>query len=176
MEMEHVVSAEDRNMIIGFANNILPLAFEEVQQGILKNKNAVIQKAYMGEDGSTGMVNIRVKANKNFTLDIFVSNNHVHGKSFHLQSWKEGQTICSFLSDLSESGFRSMDGDTIEQFVAFLGFFQDTVQEGKYKAEADRLLEQVAKKHREELIDRYLASGEFEKIRELQNAEKRLFV
>jgi len=169
------LSTEDRNMTIQFANNILPLAFEDVAQVIKSNKRALIQKRYMGADASTGMMTILIEKNRNFIVDVFVSSNRIHGKSYHLQAVKTGMVIEATIrnSRMVEEGSMALEGELIQALAEFLNLIEDdevdSAQQIADERAVENMLMQIQEERKRVLIDQYLESGEFEKIIALQN-------
>lgn len=175
MKKKLELSAEDREMTIGFANNILPLAFEDVAQAIESNKRAMIQKRYMGEDASTGMMTVLIEQDRNFILDVFVSSNRTHGKSYHLQAIKTGVVMEATIrnSRTVEDGSMELEGELIHALAEFMTLVAedetDASQSLADEQAVEQLVSQLQEERKRQLIDQYLESGEFEKIVALQN-------
>lgn len=169
------LSVKDREMTIGFANNILPLAFEDVAKAIESKKRALIQKRHMGADASTGMMTILIEKNRNFIVDVFVSSNRIHGKSYHLQAIKTGVVIEATIrnSRYVEEGSMALEGELIQALAEFLNLIEDdevnSAQQIADERAVEKMLMQIQEERNRELIDLYLESGEFEKIVDLQN-------
>jgi hypothetical protein len=174
MKQEQVLSSENQDVLIGFANKVLPLAFNEVQQAIDKKKRAIIQKSGVGVEGLVGMMNIRVNPGNCFTVDIFMTSNMEHGKTFRLTAWKSGMEVQAYLKDVNSPDLVVVEPESIQELVKFLLYFEDTSEPSEVdKWEAEYFLEHMTEKHEQDLIDRYLETGEFDKIIELQKRKNK---
>lgn len=174
MEKKLKLSSEDRNMTIQFANNILPLAFEDVAKAMKQNKNVLIQKRYMGADASIGMMTICIDENRDFIVDVFVSSNRTHGKSYQLQAIKTGEVIEATIrnSQNVEAGTMELEGELIQAMTDFVNLIEDDDWSPAERIEDERtvsnMLMLMEAERKQRLIDQYLESGEFEKIVDLQ--------
>lgn len=174
MKQEQILSSENQDVLIGFANKVLPLAFNEVQQAIDKNKRVIIQKSGVGVEGLVGMMNIRVNPGNCFTVDIFMTSNMEHGKTFRLTAWKSGMEVRAYLKDVNSPELVVVEPESIQGLVKFLLYFEDTSEPSELdKREAENFLEHMTEKHEQDLIDRYLETGEFDKIMELQKRKNK---
>lgn len=175
MEKKLELSTADRNMTIQFTNNILPLAFEDVSKAIKSHKRAMIQKRYMGADASTGMMSILFQKNHDFTVDVFVSSNRIHGKSYHLQVIKTGDVIEATIrnSRRVEEGTMELEGELIQALAELMNLMDDeevdTAQQFADERAVESMLMQLQEERKRVLSDRYLELGEFDKIIALQN-------
>lgn len=178
MEKKLELSAEHREMTIGFVNNILPLAFGDVAQAVESKERTLIQKRFMGTDASMGMMTLLVEDDQSFILDFFVSSNRIHGMSVHVQVVKNGVLIESTIRNnriVEElvAPWMELEHETIPSLVELMSYFEE-VQPTVHQQQADsvaveNLLVQMQEERKRELIDHYLETGEFEKIVALQN-------
>lgn len=172
MRQEQLLSAEDQCVLVGFANKVLPLAFDGVRLAIDAERRAIIQKRSTGGDGSEGligMVNIRVESTTDFTVDVFVTSNLTHGKVFQLKAWKNKWDVRVYLINVENSSWMSVEPELIQGLVSLLALFEkDYSPCVKVEKEVAYFIEQMMVKQKQDLIDHYLETGAFDKIIELQ--------